>query len=222
MDEGTVKELVCRYFGSLPQRVRSGEKTERLVPLYKGEGNLTSTVPASSAPKATVKCCFKSEAKVNRRQMLALDILDYVMSKRYIDLIREERGGTYSVSFNTEIYPISGYYESCVEFQTRPEMLDLLVADVYDELHRAGWDGISQEEFDNAVKYLRKVHMERQKRIANSVVSKNFERHDQLKYGTCDIYDFDAVVSRIKTSDIEKLARKVYKSDKYRYILIEE
>ena len=222
MDEGTVKELVCRYFGSLPQRVRSGEKTERLVPLYKGEGNLTSTVPASSAPKATVKCCFKSETKVNRRQMLALDILDYVMSKRYIDLIREERGGTYSVSFNTEIYPISGYYESCVEFQTRPEMLDLLVADVYDELHRAGWDGISQEEFDNAVKYLRKVHMERQKRIANSVVSKNFERHDQLKYGTCDIYDFDAVVSRIKTSDIEKLARKVYKSDKYRYILIEE
>ena len=64
--------------------------------------------------------------------------------------------------------------------------------------------------------------MESQKRIANSVVSKNFERHDQLKYGTCDIYDFDAVVSRIKTSDIEKLARKVYKSDKYRYILIEE
>ena len=214
MSRKEVQSLICKYLGALPINKEKLPKAEIFRPTYKGMNTLQETQPKTSAPKSEVEYQFLGKTKLSEKQLLCFEILDYVMSTRYVNLIREERGGTYHVSFATEWYPESEYFESRVNFQTRPEMTEMLVKDVEEELQRVVEGGVSQEEFDNAVKFLRKYRNEKQERYRNSLTHKNQRRHFMINYGINLDYDFDQVISSIKPQDIHKLARKIQKSDK--------
>ena len=209
LDRASVEDYVCRYVaslqGSYPYRPAD---TPFPAPVVRGERLLTATNPPESEPVSNVDYLYATRVKDNARNRVVSDYLDYILSARLLDLIREVRGGTYHVNFVTEIpdrpeLPWLGQ----VDFQTRPEMTDLLVGDVRDVMARMAAEGPTAEEMELAEKYLRKRHGEVERRSAQYLRAQEERLREAVLYGRDDA-DYDALLARVKARDVRKLARK--------------
>lgn len=217
LDKETVQNLVRKYIASLklPEN-KTIAKVKPTTPCYNGKIRLDENYPLESAPKSIIEYNFRGKTKLDTKSLLCFDLLDYIMSFRYINQIREARGGTYSVSFNTEIRTEnSGVFESTVSFQTRPEMKDILIEDVENELRNLALDGPEAEEMDAAVKYLSKYNREVEENAKESVSSKNMKLIRKVEYGIDEYYDYNQQISRISSRDVQMLAKKILNSDSF-------
>ena len=127
------------------------------------------------------------------------------------------------MAFGTDMsYADGGRFESVVAFQTRPEMVDVLVQDVTDGMAKMASEGPSAQELDEAKKYLVKHHAELQAARKNSVSAKNRECIDLVRYGVDMDAGYEAVMEGIDAGDIRKFAGKLAKGDKFIEIYREE
>lgn len=213
--EEQIASLVEKYIASLPTLgTVKYAKAHSLYPAYKGNVKHYESGRLQSAPVSDVSCNFARRMKSDRRTVIALDILDYIMSARYLALIREERGGTYHVDFTTSVYSDPKHpVESVVAFQTRPDMRDILVNDVYAEMERMCKSGPSEEEMSVAVKYLKKRHGELKARRARYVSGMLDELELYVEAGLPYDYDYDAAIDAIDASYIRKIARRIASGD---------
>lgn len=224
LPEAEIKAMVEKYIASLDSsydvrkaRVRSPE------PVYKGDVVFDRAYPVETVPKAEVNYCFNGRTRLSPENIAVIRIMDYIMSGRYMMQIREARGGTYHVAFGTDMsYADGGRFESVVAFQTRPEMVDVLVQDVTDGMAKMASEGPSAQELDEAKKYLVKHHAELQAARKNSVSAKNRECIDLVRYGVDMDAGYEAVMEGIDAGDIRKFAGKLAKGDKFIEIYREE
>jgi zinc protease len=98
--------------------------------------------------KATVNIIYTGELANTPENAMAMSYLSRILRLRYIDEIREKRGGTYgaSVNGNLGILP-KERYELSISFDTDPKMMDELVGVVYDELQKIADKGPLSEDF---------------------------------------------------------------------------
>ena len=216
LDRDLVMRLVCRYIASLGNGCDSPKSGIRPAePVYKGNVIVDSTYSLKTIPKSSVEILFRGKTPMSPGNAAAFDILDYIMSSRYLAKVREERGGTYSISFNTTFEPEDrGRYESSVAFETRPELADMLVSDILDGLKAMSEDGPAAEEMDNAVKYLVKADGERRKSRENSLSFRNRSRMTLVESGFDPDFDYGSAVGKVTARDIRNLAKKILRSDR--------
>ena len=226
-DAGTMTVYVCddlsdkeigdlyNLVASLPSAKSKSAMAEQLPswPLYKGKGLLVKNHPKKEVPKSEVSVAFKHNIKLNSEEYVIYDILDYIMNARCMNKIREERGGTYSVSFRTEFFPQGKVAESSITFQTRPEMTDILVADAFDLLEDMAKKGPTKDEFDNACKYLAKHHLELKTRFSNSLARKLTEHMLIERYGVDRQSNYLRILEKTTAKDVRKMAKKIAKGD---------
>ena len=191
--------------------------------MLKGEKLISETNPAESEPFSQVDYTYVAGVKTTTRNIVLSDFLDYILSARYLNLIREERGGTYHVGFSTEV---SNYrelpWQGDVHFQTRPEMTELLVGDVRDVMEEMAKNGPTAEEMDLARKYILKRHGEVERRAALSLGDQHDRLQDTVLWGRDYDCDYDALVRGIKARDVRNLARKFLAGDHIVEIYTEE
>lgn len=224
LDKETIMKLVCRYLASLGNGSSSPQSGIRPAEAcYKGNVVIDSTYSLKTVPKSSVEISFRGKAAMSPENMAAFDIVDYIMSARCLDKVREERGGTYSISFNTEFEPEDrGRYESSVAFETRPELSEMLISDILTELESMAASGPTAEEMDNAGKYLVKARAERAKARENSLSSKNRDRMTLAESGFNPNFDYGSAVGKVSAGDIRKLVRKILRGDRMTVIYSEE
>ena len=219
-----IESLVEKYIASLNCDYPYAKgKRLLLKPVVKGGLEIIDTAAAASAPFSQISWnhYFKGGRSIKERAVI--DILDYIMSARYLDLIREKRGGAYSVQFITSVatdkaLPSNSY----VDFQTRPEMRDLLLGDLKDELERMCKEGPTGQEMEVAVKYLVKHHYEAQEQISRSIGSQLNQMEDYVRFGKPYGYDYEKVVRSIKSGQVRTLARRIASSDLLLEVYTEE
>ena len=182
-------------------------------PLYRGRHRHMKQHKLQTVPKSEVNLSFKYELKLKNEEFVILDILDYVMDSRCMNRIREERGGTYHVSFSTEIFPQGKVAESSITFQTRPEMTDILVQDAQELMEEMAKGGPTEEEFENARKYLSKHHHEAAVRNRDNLIKKLEGYMMKELYGVDSQTDYIRMLEKIKRKDIKKMAKKIVKGD---------
>ena len=206
-----MQEMVCRYIASLKGGYPySKGKYLPVKPVIKGDKTIAEKNKAVSAPFTDISCNFFFKGGRSARERAQIDVLNYIMSARYLALIREERGGAYSVSFRTDISEDPSIpSQSYVNFQTRPEMRDILLADVTDELGRMCKDGPTPQEMELAVKYLVKHRAEQEKLIAKSLASQEIQMQSYVRWGTPYGYDYEALVRKLKAGDIKAMSRRI-------------
>ena len=211
MDRETILGYVEKYLASYTGTGNRYEKSKNaaFIPSFKGEVVVDRTYPLLSAPKVDVQYEFHADIKQNAKNNVAFKVLDYIMSQRCVNQIREERGGTYHVRFYTEDLEYEGLRQCIVPFQTRPEMAEILIQDTEDLINDICENGPTELELENAVKYLIKAQGERRQRFANSLSSKSSERMAYILYGAPFDFDYDAVIKSLTVKDIQKLAKKV-------------
>lgn len=228
MDKDTIKALVCRYLAALPSpaeadmrhgAIKKGAGISPAKPSYHGKTTIDSTYRLKTVPKSSVQILFRGNEKMGMKNMAAFAMLDHIMSMRYLASIREEYGGTYSISFSSEFSPeekgkgrkpvSKTGYESSVSFRTRPELKDILIDRISDELDSMAIHGPDKEEMENAAKYIVKRHNEKLKAQENSVSALNRRRMQMVKTGYGDDSGYEDAVHSVSADDIRRLASKV-------------
>ena len=211
LDPAQVRTWVERYIAALPVTEPAPQAT--LHPLreaFTGRVELKESYPPVSAPLTDVNCKFRTPSRKDTKTRMVFAFLDYIMSDRYVALIREERGGAYHVSFRTELYEAPDRDPvSTVAFQTRPELEEILLKDVEEEIARMTAAGPTEAEMDAARKYLIKHEVEFRPRLAASSGLQLSELELYSRYGIDYGYDYARVVRSVKAKDVRKLARKI-------------
>lgn len=223
LEEAKVRECCNTYLASL-SNTQQISRSEQLAswPLYKGKGRHMKKHPKKEVPKSEVKLSFKHEVSLSSKDFVTYDILDYIMNARCMNKIREERGGTYSVTFRTEFFPEGKIAESSIEFQTRPEMTDILVADAQHLIEEMAANGPSADEFENARKYLAKRHHEQAARNRNNLSKKLDSFIMKDKFGIDKQTDYLDILEKTSRKDIRKMAKKIVKGDSLLSVYTEE
>ena len=224
LDRADIEAYVCRYVASLLGDYPY-EKTATAFPkpVLKGHRQITETRARESEPVSNVDYMYVADVKATTRNIVISDFLDYILSARYLDLIREQRGGTYHVGFSTEVPDRPELpWRGVVDFQTRPEMTELLVGDVRDVMEDMAKNGPTAEEMDRAGKYIRKRHGELERRASASLLEQNDRLVKTVLWGRDYDVDYDALLRGIQARDVRDLARKFLAGDHIVEIYTEE
>lgn len=212
----SVSSNLYNMVASLPVKdTKEAIKGEKLGswPLYKGRHNHVRKNKLQTVPKSDVRLSFKYDIKLRKEEFVIFDILDYIMDARCMNRIREERGGTYSVTFTTETFLEGKKAESTIAFQTRPEMADILVEDARSLMEEMAAEGPTEDEFENARKYLAKHHLELADRYRNNLSRKLNQYVEKDKYGIDKQTDYLVMLDKLSRKDIRKMARRIVKGD---------
>nr|MCR5003013.1 insulinase family protein [Bacteroidales bacterium] len=224
LDKETVKSYVEKYFASLEgnNKVKKGKYFPNL-PAYKGETILDKTYKAPATQKSFVSFDWKIKVKPGKKTDGTYAILDHIMSARLLAKIREEMGGTYTISFRSKSYGDDlTMMESNISFETRPEMRDKLAAEAESILSEMAQNGPTAEEMSDAVKYLLKHEAEVREKTAHNIGMQLRQTMSYLRYGEDFDYDYEAVIDNVMPDDIKKLAAKIASGDKLVNLFTEE
>jgi zinc protease len=97
----TLKPLVEKYIGSLP--ATHAHETWRDVGVRPPTGIVNKTVEQGIAPKSEVAIVFKGAFPYDDAHRLAMRAMALVLQSRLNDAIRQELGGTYSITANQSV-----------------------------------------------------------------------------------------------------------------------
>jgi len=129
----TMKPFVERYLASLPATGRT--ETWKDVGMRPPTGVVIKRVEKGLEPKSQTRLVFTGPMQYNQEQRVALRALGMVLETRLRESLREELGGTYSVSVGPsyEKYP-RAEYSLMVAFGSGPDRADALAARVLEEI----------------------------------------------------------------------------------------
>ena len=224
LDRGLMQDYVCRYVASLtgdyPYRKSALEEP---VALVKGALEIQEVQPREGEPATNIYYAFLRREKLSARSLVVSDFLDYILSARYLALIREERGGAYHVGYATEIPDNRAHaWRGVVQFKTRPEIKDLVLQDVVDVMDRMCAEGPTAEEMEMAARYLKKRHAEVEKRVQGSVGALRDRLESAVLHGRPSGFDYNREVERVSARDVQRMAQRFNAGDVLKEIYTEE
>ncbi len=223
-DRATVEDYVCRYVASL-----SGDypyekaQVKAPVPLVKGTLTITEEHKPESEPLTNIYYAFLQKEETTTRNIVISDFLDYILSARYLNLIREERGGAYHVGYSTDIPDQADEpWRGIVQFKTRPEMAEQLLQDVQDVMDKMCQEGPTPEEMDVAAKYMVKRHGEIENRVKRSVGDQLDRLESTVLLGRDYDFDYRQMIESISAKDVQQMARDFAAGDILKEIYTEK
>ena len=210
LDKSTVLPLVEKYIASLEKKGSYKKiKDMPIVPTYKGEVVFERTYPLTSAPKVDIEYQFVTNVKETLENNVTYDVLDYIMSLRYLYRIREERGGTYTVSFSSDMLDHKNMRQSLIKFQTRPEMEEILLKDCQDLIDDLCINGPTANEMEEAAKYLIKANIEKKQRHKNLLNVRMMNMKACASNGLPLEFDYEKAIKSVTPESVQKLAKKI-------------
>jgi zinc protease len=129
----SIRSLVETYLASLP--ATHAHETWRDLGMTLPSGIVEKTVEKGIAPKSEVALVFSGPFQYDDPHALALRTMTQVLESRLFDAIRQELGGTYSITAdpNIEKFPRPQYVVR-IDWTCDPARTDALVRRVFDEI----------------------------------------------------------------------------------------
>jgi zinc protease len=138
----TLKPLVERYLASLPSLNR--KETWKDVGVKYPGGVVVKRVEKGIEPKSLSMIVFDGPFDFSQGNRVALRAMAEILEMRLLQELREELGGTYSVSVNDgyQKYPRQEYSIS-IQFGSAPDRTDDLIKRVFEEIEKFKTEGPS-------------------------------------------------------------------------------
>jgi zinc protease len=139
-----IKPLVETYVASLPA-TRANE-TWRDLGIAPPTGVVEKTVEMGIAPKSQVAIVFSGPFEYDDQHILALRTMTLLLQSRLLDTIRQELGGTYSITASPDAdkFP-KPQYSVRIEWTCDPARTQALVTRVFEEIENVKGTYISRE-----------------------------------------------------------------------------
>ena len=144
-DLATMKPLVERYLGALPSTHR--KETWKDVGASSATGVIEKKVEKGMEPKSLNAIVFTGAFEHNQMNRIAIRAMSEVLQMRLLETIREELGGTYSISASPSYQRIpKPEYSISIEFGSAPERADDLVKRVFQEIEKLKTNGPTEKQ----------------------------------------------------------------------------
>ncbi len=212
LDETVVKEYVRKYIASIPvgERAFKPAKVKERIPAFKGTQEYSMTGKKEINPYTTVSRMFSSRVKPAPENLAAVDFVDYILSQRLLNQIRESRGGTYTIRFNSYVsVREKGRSESEITFKTRPDLYEVLVQDLDHIVSEFCAGGPTEKELEEARKWLVKNERESKAKKAMSMSHRNSQVMNYVRNGIDPNIDRIAAYGNVTAEDVRKVAGKL-------------
>jgi zinc protease len=144
-DEATMKPLVERYLGALPSLKRKESWKDIGVKLPAGV--IEKKVEKGIEPKSRAAIVFTGTFVFDQEKRVAIRSMSEILQTRLLELIREELGGTYSITaaYGFQKYP-KPEYSITIQFGCSPERTDDLIKRVFEEIEKFKADGPTEKQ----------------------------------------------------------------------------
>jgi zinc protease len=160
MEPDEARPLIETYLGAIGDAGRDEAWVDNGVGMP--EGRTERTIPIElDVPKATVHIKYGNEAEYTQENRVYLRIIDEVLDLRYTETIREDEGGTYSVSVHRSMshYPREKM-SLTMRFDCDPDEAAYLKSLIYREIDALLEQGPSQGDLDKTIENMRKQREE--------------------------------------------------------------
>ena len=147
-DEATIKPLVERYLGALPSLKR--KETWKDIGLKKPAGIVEKRVEKGFEPKSQTAIVFSGPFVFDQAHRVAIRAMSEILQTRLLELIREDLGGTYSITagFGYSKYPHADYSIS-INFGSSPDRTDDLIKKVFEEIENFKAKGPTEKQLSD-------------------------------------------------------------------------
>ncbi|HEX6044936.1 MAG TPA: insulinase family protein [Pyrinomonadaceae bacterium] len=144
-DEATIKPLVERYLGALPSLKR--KETWKDIGLKSPSGIVEKRVEKGIEPKSRAAIVFSGPFVFDQEHRVAIRAMSEILQTRLLEVIREELGGTYSISagFGYSKYPKQDYSIS-INFGSSPDRTEDLIKRVFAEIEKFKAEGPTEKQ----------------------------------------------------------------------------
>jgi len=147
-DLETMKPLVERYLGSLPSIHR--KESWKDVGVRAPTGVIEKKVEKGIEPKSENAIVFSGPFEYDQTHRVAIRAMAEVLQTRLLEAIREELGGTYSISATQSYQKIPNpEYSITIEFGCAPQRADDLIKRVFEEIEKFKTDGPTEKQLND-------------------------------------------------------------------------
>ena len=141
----TLKPLVEQYLGGLPSTNR--KETWKDVGARPPSGVIEKTVEKGIEPKSQTAIVYSGPFQYDPVHRITMSSMAAILQRRLLDSIREELGGTYSITVDPGTNRIPRpEYEISIEFGSDPQRVDGLVKRVFEEIEKLKAEGPNEKE----------------------------------------------------------------------------
>ena len=147
-DEATMKPLVERYLGSLPSLKR--KETWKDIGVKLPVGVIEKKVEKGIEPKSRAAIIFSGPFTFDQERRIALRSMSEILQTRLLELIREELGGTYSITaaYSYQKFP-KPEYSITIQFGCSPDRTDDLIKRVFGEIEKFKAEGPTEKQLND-------------------------------------------------------------------------
>ncbi|HET6979484.1 MAG TPA: insulinase family protein [Pyrinomonadaceae bacterium] len=144
-DEATMKPLVERYLGALPSLKRKENWKDIGVRLPSGV--VEKRVEKGIEPKSRAAIVFSGPFVFDQERRVAIRAMSEILQTRLLELIREELGGTYSITaaYGYQKFP-KEEYSIAINFGCSPDRTDDLIKRVFGEIEKFKAEGPTEKQ----------------------------------------------------------------------------
>ena len=205
VDPEQVKPLFEKYLASLPTVKRTEAYKDNGIRPPKGAVT-NDFVRKNTTPRTTVFVNYNGSCGYTADDKLLGAAIRHILELRYVQAIREDEGGAYSVrvSFGVNKNPVPGF-NLVVSFDTDPVKSDKLVGIVHKEIKKMVDNGPSEVDLQKAKEYFLKQRQEDMKENNwwNSILG------DYYFYGLDNISGYENKVKALDVKAVHEYAKKV-------------
>jgi len=145
-------EMVSKYLGSLPKRLRGSGLIQNKKPQFPVQKVLNVNVE-TKIPKGVVILAFPTDDMWDIRKTRRLSILAEILSERLRQTIREKLGASYSpFAYNRSSRAYKGYGVLRAMVFVDPREIDLVLKEIKTIVSDLAQKGVGQDEFELALK----------------------------------------------------------------------
>lgn len=147
-DEATIKPLVERYLGALPSLKR--KESWKDIGVKRPTGIVEKRVEKGIEPKSLSSIVFSGPFEFTQERRVAIRAMTEILSNRLLELIREQLGGTYSITASP------GYtkhprpeYSIRIQFGSSPDRTEDLIKRVFEEIQKFKNEGPTEKQLND-------------------------------------------------------------------------
>ncbi len=205
--------LLEKYIGSISS---DNSKTENFVDnhINPADGIVKQVlIREMNVPKASVYIRFLKEFPYTYKNVFTLHILSELLSKKYLDLIREEEGGSYGVNVSSGVSRLpSDEYSMTINFDSDPEKEEKLTKIVYEQIELMQQKEVKEEDVQSVKNTVLKSRAE--KVLSNGFWLANlnsmFLNNEEFKDDTI----YKKTLNEITPADIKAFAKLFFAKPK--------
>ena len=205
VDLATLKPLVEKYIGSLPV----AKKPMMFIDDKSGyvEGMVENTFRTEmQQPKVSVRYIFSGDVDYTMKNRVNMVFLTQALNARYLESIREEKGGTYGVQvWGNLSFPPKPNYTMNIAMDTNEQMADELCEIILKEIEEIATNGPKTEDIEKTREYLLKewtASLEKNTSWMNYIEAK-------WGWGLDNVAEQEATVKAITNADVQAFAKMI-------------